>query len=223
MARQGKLEKILAISLEILADIDDYFCNPRQTIRSFKANPKETEKTIWYLTSKKILNHNLQLTRQVETTLTLIKKPWDGKWRLVIFDIPEKERRIRSLIRSKLRELGLAPIQRSVWISPLPLDSFLTNIDDQLKNSFWFFIFQGRIRHEDPKKLVKELWPVQEWQEKAERLIRKLKRNPPRRRLKEQFWELILEHPRIPLDLLPVNWPLSRLVKAFSNNLRRSD
>lgn len=49
----------------------------------------------------------------------MIKKPkWDGKWRLVIFDIPEVNKKKRELFRSKLKQLNFKKIQNSVWISP---------------------------------------------------------------------------------------------------------
>lgn len=46
------------------------------------------------------------------------KIKWDGKWRVVIFDIPEKDHKLRDTFRSKLRELGCLLLQGSVWISP---------------------------------------------------------------------------------------------------------
>ncbi len=49
-----------------------------------------------------------------------IKKPtkWDKLWRLVIFDIPEKERAGRKALTAKLKELGFYPMQKSVFIHP---------------------------------------------------------------------------------------------------------
>jgi DNA-binding HxlR family transcriptional regulator len=34
------------------------------------------------------------------------EKNWDGKWRIIIFDIPEKQRKIRRILRGKLKEWG---------------------------------------------------------------------------------------------------------------------
>lgn len=45
-------------------------------------------------------------------------KKWDGKWRIVIFDIPERKRDLRDFFRGKLRELGFRFLQESVWICP---------------------------------------------------------------------------------------------------------
>jgi len=49
-----------------------------------------------------------------------INKPkrWDGKWRLVIFDIAQLQRLKRNAFRGKLKELGFYPLQKSVWICP---------------------------------------------------------------------------------------------------------
>lgn len=50
----------------------------------------------------------------------MIPKPknWDSKWRLVIFDIPEKFHKARRTLRIKLDELGFYPLQKSVWLYP---------------------------------------------------------------------------------------------------------
>ncbi len=45
-------------------------------------------------------------------------KVWDKKWRLFVFDIPEKQRILRDLLRRKLKRLGLHNIQRSVFVYP---------------------------------------------------------------------------------------------------------
>ncbi|MBI4132216.1 MAG: hypothetical protein HY474_01145 [Candidatus Sungbacteria bacterium] len=45
-------------------------------------------------------------------------KRWDGKWRLAIFDIPEKYKRERETLRRKLADLGFQQLQRSVWVYP---------------------------------------------------------------------------------------------------------
>lgn len=61
-----------------------------------------------------------------------IKKPWrwDKKWRLVIFDIPERLKKRREAIRYKLNSIGFIPIQKSVFVHPYPCEDeidFLCN------------------------------------------------------------------------------------------------
>ena len=43
---------------------------------------------------------------------------WDRKWRVVIFDIPEKLRKARDALREKLKELGFYELQKSVFVFP---------------------------------------------------------------------------------------------------------
>lgn len=45
-------------------------------------------------------------------------KKWDGKWRILIFDIDEKNKIKREALRGKIKELGLFQLQKSVWIFP---------------------------------------------------------------------------------------------------------
>lgn len=47
-----------------------------------------------------------------------IPKKWDGLWRIVIFDIPEKRKKARNAINMKLKDLGFYPIQKSTFIFP---------------------------------------------------------------------------------------------------------
>ena len=51
-----------------------------------------------------------------------IKKPakWDGKWRIVMFDIPEKLKRLRDSLRLHFQEIGLIELQKSVFVFPYP-------------------------------------------------------------------------------------------------------
>lgn len=43
---------------------------------------------------------------------------WDKKWRMVIFDIPESQKRARNALRAKLREFQFHQLQKSVWVHP---------------------------------------------------------------------------------------------------------
>ncbi|MEK7178207.1 MAG: hypothetical protein AAB721_00910, partial [Patescibacteria group bacterium] len=50
-------------------------------------------------------------------------KVWDKKWRMVIFDIPEKKKLAREALRSKLKDLGFVKLQDSIWITPFPCEN----------------------------------------------------------------------------------------------------
>ena len=46
------------------------------------------------------------------------KKRKDGKWIMLIFDMPSKNKKARSLMRSILFNLGYKILQQSVWVTP---------------------------------------------------------------------------------------------------------
>ena len=55
-----------------------------------------------------------------------IAKPakWDGKWRIVIFDIPDRSfKRGRDALRGKLKEWEFYLLQKSVWVCPWPCEN----------------------------------------------------------------------------------------------------
>lgn len=53
------------------------------------------------------------------------KGTWDGKWRVIIFDIPERRKVLREQMRGKLQAVGFAQLQRSVWIYPYDCEDLI--------------------------------------------------------------------------------------------------
>lgn len=47
-----------------------------------------------------------------------MKKRFDKKWQMVLFDIPETKRKARDLFRKELKYLGYKKLQRSIWVCP---------------------------------------------------------------------------------------------------------
>lgn len=49
-----------------------------------------------------------------------IEKPrkWDKKWRILIFDIKDRQKIKREALRGKIKQLGLYQLQKSVWVCP---------------------------------------------------------------------------------------------------------
>jgi len=76
-----------------------------------------------------------QLTSQGESLLRRwqfadfkFKKPkkWDKKWRVIIFDIPEKKRKARDDLTILFRQAGIRRLQNSVWIYPYDCENIIT-------------------------------------------------------------------------------------------------
>jgi DNA-binding transcriptional regulator PaaX len=66
---------------------------------------------------------------------------WDGKWRMLIFDIHEGRRRVRTQLRQLLQSAGFVRLQDSVWIHPYPCDEFVALVRAHLSSGV------GELRH----------------------------------------------------------------------------
>lgn len=61
---------------------------------------------------KKVLEYDL------DDMKLKVSKKWDGWWRIVMFDIPQSKKRARDAVSRKIKEFGMYPIQKSVFVSP---------------------------------------------------------------------------------------------------------
>lgn len=61
-----------------------------------------------------------------------IKEPerWDGRWRIVFFDVPTKQNWGRDGFRNKLKLMGFFPFQKSVFVYPYPCDEEICFLSD---------------------------------------------------------------------------------------------
>lgn len=69
-------------------------------------------------------------------------KDWDGKWRVVIFDIPEEKRIIRNLFRRNLKKWGFKPLQKSVWMSKRDVFNKLESYIKDLEIEKWVVVME---------------------------------------------------------------------------------
>lgn len=94
----------------------------RRTLRRLQAQKQvevvtENGQEVLKLTSggkRKILRYSLN-SLAVETPTR-----WDKKWRLVLYDVPKKNKSLGDIVRGTLRTLGFYGIQESVYIYPYP-------------------------------------------------------------------------------------------------------
>lgn len=128
--------------------------DPHSFLRGIPGDyPKaQLAKNISYLKRSKYFtfeNNKFYLTQwgRVKIIKAVIRKKnkeelkWDGKWRGVIFDVPESNRRDRNFLRRELHQLDFQELQKSVWISP---HNFEKELRALLK--LWKIDFSGDIR-----------------------------------------------------------------------------
>lgn len=62
---------------------------------------------------------------------------WDGKWRVVFFDIPEELHLKRDIFRYRLKNLGFYQLQKSILAIPYKCESDIAEICSRLKISHY--------------------------------------------------------------------------------------
>lgn len=87
-------------------------------------NEKDREITI-IVTEKgkrQLLKYNIKKMK--------LEKPkvWDGKWRVVIFDVKEGKKSLREALRRKMKQLEFYQLQKSVYVTPYPCGREVTFI-----------------------------------------------------------------------------------------------
>lgn len=57
-----------------------------------------------------------------------IEKPkyWDSRWRMIVYDVDERKKRLRDVFRESLQSLGFLQLQQSVWLYPYPCEKQIT-------------------------------------------------------------------------------------------------
>ena len=61
------------------------------------------------------------------------RKKWDKKWRIVIFDVPEKRKVIRNKLRMSLMGIGFLRLQNSVWVYPYDCEDLMMMLKADFK------------------------------------------------------------------------------------------
>ena len=59
-------------------------------------------------------------------------KKWDRKWRVIIFDIPEKKRKVRDQVRTLFKSAGFYLLQDSVWVYPYDCEDIIALLKTDL-------------------------------------------------------------------------------------------
>jgi len=96
---------------------------------------REAHRVLKYMAQQKLIDydssyaHGITITEKGRQRLAKadfrnlrLKRPnkWDERWRVVIFDVPEDRKSARNALQTKLKDLGLQSIQKSVWVHPFP-------------------------------------------------------------------------------------------------------
>src|SRR5579864_2371055 len=86
-------------------------------------------------------------------------EPWDGRWRLFTYVIPETRRAARDRLRRELVWLGLGPLSRSTWVTTRDLADVLRELSEARGLDGAVALFEARnLGPADDRSLVERCW-----------------------------------------------------------------
>jgi len=164
--KQNSLADMILLAIKDMADIfydglpkdkkfHEYFegCNRHSLVCTLNRLKKEGLVEEIKVENKEI--YRLTTKGKVKIFYSYInhKPKWDGKWRMVIFDIPEDKKKLRELFRSRLKELGFQKMQNSVWINPHDVQGVIKLLTESFElDKYVYFVIADQISGE--RKLI---------------------------------------------------------------------
>ena len=248
MFLRNSFKKKLILLLALFDDIfGEYFSYSAQKYRRLFGNWKKASfyTTISQLLSvgqiEKIVKDNgkvyLRLTSKTWKGLKedipffkFSQKKWDGYWRLVIFDIPEKKKLLRNALRRKLVSLSLGRWQKSVYITPFSLEEEINQFLKANKLFGYSFCIKGkRLGEGDDKEIARIAFKLDKLNDQYYKFIdndiENLNFLLQKGQLKikhiqdiiNTYLNLILKDPGLPKELLPDVWWAEEAKESFKS------
>lgn len=170
---------------------------------------------------------------------------WDGRWTVVVYSVPERERQRRDALRCSLTRLGFGALAPGTWVSPRPLPPQASETWQKLEVQEYLEVFRAvHVGPSDARALIARAWPrlstvAEQCQAYTALYQPELERCQTGRMDAEEcfairlrafceFVPIAIDDPALPSALLPTDWPrpqaqtlLTQLETSMSSSSRR--
>ncbi|WP_108585874.1 phenylacetic acid degradation operon negative regulatory protein PaaX [Paenisporosarcina sp. OV554] len=129
---------------------------------------KKGNKSYYFLT----LRGETRMEEAAVRIFKLMPNDWDGKWRMLMYTIPEEKRQIRDELRKELLWSGFGSFSNGCWISPNNLEKEVNLLIEkyEIQSYVDFFVSSYKGPQAD-NSLVEKSWPLQEIEGKYQEFI----------------------------------------------------
>lgn len=182
-----------------------------------------------YITYKrKKLKETLEITKEGKKRLQEIlptyykKRSWDGRMYLVTYDIPEKKKKNRELLREYIKRLAGGMLQKSVWITPYNPREVLEEFIQQHHLSGIVLVSDmgkdGAIGDYELPSLIQKVYHLDALNDRYQKFIKdysKKKKIPLT--ISIAYFSILKDDPQLPFQLLPAKWLGDRAYELYAN------
>ncbi|MDW7616679.1 phenylacetic acid degradation operon negative regulatory protein PaaX [Peribacillus simplex] len=193
---------------------------------------KQGNKSYYFLTDRGV-------QRMDEAANRIYKmKPndWDGKWRVLMYTIPEDKRQLRDDFRKELIWSGFGSFSSGCWISPNDLEKQIHRLIEKYDiNEYVDFFISEYKGPKENQSLVEKSWHLEEIENKYEEFIEKYSKQfivhqsiisrgemsdadcfVERTNLVHEYRKFLFIDPGLPKELLPLKWNGNHAALLFS-------
>jgi phenylacetic acid degradation operon negative regulatory protein len=154
-------------------------------------------------------------------------RPWDGRWLLVFVSVPERQRRLRSMMAVRLGWVGFGSLAKGVWVSPWPdREAEALHLMGDLGVEGAMALTTDPTGTTDRAGIVGRSWDLDDLRGHYRRFLDGLDGNPPSDGASSARDLLSLVHswrrfpvldPGLPVELLPDGWPAAEAAARFAH------
>ncbi len=143
-----------------------------------------------------------------------LKETWDGKWRVISYEIPEKKRELRDRLRREMQGWGLGPWHRSFWLTPHPILEYLRDLVSQKEEEQYIQAFNADHTFGDKEVLIEKVWGKSSLDKQYRELFKKWhdilsgkeEKIEKFKKVVNEYVELLKVDPGLPKELVGEQW-----------------
>lgn len=151
---------------------------------------------------------------------------WSGEWLMILASVPESDRRLRHLLRTRLAWNGLGNLSPGVWVSPHPeRDPQVREVLKEIGVAETATLFTGRLRDlDEARRVARQAWDLGEIAGAYEDFLTAVDKMRPEddarafadlTRLVQEWRRFPFLDPALPPELLPYDWTGWRAREIF--------
>jgi len=143
-----------------------------------------------------------------------LRREWDGKWRILSYEIPEQRRELRDKLRREVAGWGLGPWHRSFWLTPHPIIENLKNLVSGKDEEKYIQAFESDHSFGNQEVLIEKVWGKTALDKKYRELFKKWhlilsqdgEKPEKLKNVIKEYVVLLREDPGLPKHLIGENW-----------------